>query len=122
MSNIEVIFDHYQQIIIIQVDLKEIWKDILKKYKNKSGIDIQNAYFNHTYGIVFNPAAYTHTSVAILDALKSVNIPTVEVHISDISKREDFRQKSYIRDYVKCTICGKGLEGYNLAIDALIEG
>ena len=83
---------------------------------------IQNAYFNHTYGIVFNPAAYTHTSVAILDALKSVNIPTVEVHISDISKREDFRQKSYIRDYVKCTICGKGLEGYNLAIDALIEG
>lgn len=82
---------------------------------------IQKAYFEHIDGIVFNPAAYTHTSVAILDALKSVNIPTVEVHISDLSTREDFRQKSYIRDFAICTICGKGLAGYNLAIDALIE-
>lgn len=82
---------------------------------------IQQAYFEHIDGIVFNPAAYTHTSVAILDALKSVNIKTVEVHISEISKREDFRQKSYIRDYALCTVCGKGLLGYNLAIDALLE-
>ena len=81
---------------------------------------IQRAYFEKTDGIVFNPAAYTHTSVAILDALKSVNIPTVEVHISDISKREDFRQKSYIKDYAVCTISGKGLLGYNLAIDELL--
>ncbi|MBR4723194.1 MAG: type II 3-dehydroquinate dehydratase [Clostridia bacterium] len=83
---------------------------------------IQRAYFDKTDGIVFNPAAYTHTSVAILDALKSVNIPTVEVHISDILKREDFRQKSYIRDYSLCTISGKGLSGYNLAIDILLRG
>ena len=83
---------------------------------------IQQAYFDKTDGIVFNPAAYTHTSVAILDALKSVNIPTVEVHISDISKRDDFRQKSYIRDYAICTISGKGLLGYNLAIDELLRG
>ena len=83
---------------------------------------IQRAYFEKTDGIVFNPAAYTHTSVAILDALKSVNIPTVEVHISDISKREEFRQKSYIRDYSLCTITGKGLLGYTLAIDELLRG
>lgn len=83
---------------------------------------IQRAYFDKTDGIVFNPAAYTHTSVAILDALKSVNIPTVEVHISDVSKREDFRQKSYIRDYCIATISGKGLLGYNLAIDILLRG
>lgn len=83
---------------------------------------IQRAYFDKFDGIVFNPAAYTHTSVAILDALKSVNIPTVEVHISDVSKREDFRQKSYIRDYSLCTVAGKGLLGYNLAIDELLRG
>ena len=56
---------------------------------------IQEAYFNETDGIVINPAAYTHTSVAILDALKAVNLPTVEVHLSDVSQREDFRQVSY---------------------------
>ncbi len=72
-------------------------------------------------GIVINPAAYTHTSVAILDALKAVQIPTVEVHISDVSSREDFRQISFVRDYCFKTITGKGTEGYLLAIDALIE-
>ncbi len=72
-------------------------------------------------GIVINPAAYTHTSVAILDALKSVQIPAVEVHISDVSSREDFRQISFVRDYCYETICGKGTDGYLLAIDSLIE-
>ena len=59
---------------------------------------IQKAYFDHIDGIVFNPAAYTHTSVAIADAVKGVGIPTVEVHISEVSKREDFRRISYIRE------------------------
>lgn len=72
-------------------------------------------------GIVINPGAYTHTSIAILDALKSVNIPAVEVHISDVSSREDFRQVSYVRNACFKTICGKGTDGYLEAIDALIE-
>lgn len=83
---------------------------------------IQNAYFEKIDGIVFNPAAYTHTSIALLDALKSVNIPTVEVHISDVASREDFRQVSYVRSACIGTISGKGLKGYNLAIDMLLRG
>lgn len=83
---------------------------------------IQRAYFDKVDGIVFNPAAYTHTSVAILDAVKAVSIPTVEVHISDVSAREDFRQISYIRQVAKKTISGKGFAGYTEAIDFLIEG
>ncbi len=72
-------------------------------------------------GIVINPAAYTHTSVAILDALKAVSIPAVEVHISDVSKREAFRQISYVREYCIKTICGKGFNGYLEAIDFLVD-
>ena len=77
---------------------------------------IQSAY-NNFDGIVINPAAYTHTSVAILDALKAVDIPAVEVHISDVSSREDFRQISYVRNYCFKTISGKGFDGYLEAID-----
>lgn len=82
---------------------------------------IQNAYFSHTDGIVFNPAAYTHTSVAIADAVKGVGIPTVEVHISDVSKRESFRQVSYISAAAVKTIAGQGLDGYNQALDFLTD-
>ena len=81
---------------------------------------IQQAYFDKVDGIVINPGAYTHTSVAILDALKSVDIPAVEVHISDVSSREPFRQVSYVSYYCFATIMGEGLEGYLHAID-LIE-
>ena len=70
-------------------------------------------------GIVINPAAYTHTSVAILDAVKAVCIPTVEVHISDVSKREDFRQVSYIRQACVMTYAGLGFDGYINAIEYL---
>ena len=70
-------------------------------------------------GIVINPAAYTHTSVAILDAVKAVNLPTVEVHISDVSQREDFRQISYIRQACLQTIAGHGFEGYPEAMEVL---
>lgn len=79
---------------------------------------IQSAYQNAD-GIVINPAAYTHTSVALLDALKAVGIPTVEVHISDVSKREDFRQISYVRQYCMATVSGEGFSGYLKAIDLL---
>lgn len=82
--------------------------------------EIQKAYGN-TDGIVINPGAYTHTSVAILDAVKSVNIPTVEVHISKVEEREDFRQVSYVRLACVKTITGHGTNGYLEAIDHLLE-
>jgi 3-dehydroquinate dehydratase-2 len=72
-------------------------------------------------GIVINPAAYTHTSIAILDALKAVGIPAVEVHISDVSQREDFRQCSYASLACCKTIMGHGLEGYREAVQHLIS-
>ena len=82
---------------------------------------IQGAY-GTADGIVINPAAYTHTSIALLDALKAVSIPTVEVHISKVEEREDFRQISYIRTACVKTITGHGTDGYLEAIDYLIEG
>ena len=81
---------------------------------------IQSAYGN-TDGIVINPAAYTHTSIAIPDALKAVGIPTVEIHVSDVSAREEYRQVSYVREVCIKTICGMGLSGYNAAVDCLAE-
>ena len=81
---------------------------------------IQQAYGIYD-GIVLNPAAYTHTSVALLDALKAVSIPAVEVHISDISKREAFRQVSYVRNYCELTITGHGFDGYTEAMAYLKE-
>ena len=111
--------------------------DMLKKHADEKGTQIsffqsnhegalvdaiQQAYFDKIDGIVFNPAAYTHTSIAIADALKAVDIPTVEVHISDVSSREDFRQVSYIRGIAVRTISGKGLDGYKLVLDYLVDG
>lgn len=83
--------------------------------------EIQKA-FGHIDGIVINPGAYTHTSIALLDAVKSVNIPTVEVHISKVEEREEFRQISYIRLACVKTITGHGTNGYLEAIDFLAEG
>lgn len=82
---------------------------------------IQQAYFDKVDGIVINPAGYTHTSVAILDAIKAVNIPTVEVHISDIETREEFRKHSYVSLIAKKTIKGHGFKGYIEAIDYLLN-
>ena len=81
---------------------------------------IQDAY-GKIDGIVINPAAYTHTSVAILDALKAVSIPTVEVHISAVEKREDFRQVSYVRQACFATITGEGFHGYAHALELIKE-
>lgn len=109
--------------------------EMIKAHAEKLGIEIELYQSNHegdivdkiqaayknADGIVINPAAYTHTSVALLDALKSVGIPTVEVHISDVASREAFRQISYVREYCAKTICGKGFDGYLEAIDFLAE-
>lgn len=111
--------------------------DKIKAHADKVGVDtevlqsnhegdlvdfIHRAYYTKVQGIVINPAAYTHTSVALLDAVKAVGIPTVEVHISDVSKREDFRQVSYIRQACVATISGKGTDGYLEAMDLLLKG
>ena len=72
-------------------------------------------------GIVINPGAYTHTSIAILDALKAVNIPTVEVHITDVNNREEYRKISFVREFAIKTVSGKGFNGYLEAMDILIE-
>ena len=107
----------------------------VKTHAAKAGIEVKLFQSNHegalvdeiqaAYGkfdgIVINPGAYTHTSIALLDAVKAVSIPTVEVHISDVASREDFRQISYIRKACVKTICGHGIAGYTEAIDYLIK-
>ena len=115
---------------------RETYADLLAKIQNhcaRRGIEvevfqsnhegalvdaIQSAYGNAD-GIVINPAAYTHTSIALLDAIKAVGIPTVEVHISKVEEREAFRQVSYIRAACVATITGKGFDGYLEAIEIL---
>lgn len=81
---------------------------------------IQKAYGRY-YGIVIYPGAYTHTNIAILDALKTVGIRTIEVHLADIINREDYRKMSYVSEYDERIICWKGIEGYLQAIESLIK-
>ena len=103
-------------------DEKDITVEFFQSNHEGALIDkIQDAYFSKTDGIVINPAGYTHTSVAILDALKAVNIPTAEVHISDISQRDEFRKFSYVSLVAQKTICGLGFEGYRQAVIFLKE-
>ncbi len=84
-------------------------------------VDKIQAAYDKTDGIIINPGAYTHTSVAILDALKAVSIPAVEVHISDIDEREEFRRVSYISAACFATIKGHGFKGYTEAIDLFVD-
>lgn len=84
-------------------------------------VDIIQSAYKKADGIIINPAAYTHTSVAIFDALKAVNIDTVEVHLSDVDEREDFRKFSYVSLFAKKVIKGKGAEGYIEAIDFFLN-
>ena len=108
---------------------------LIKKYSKDKGLKVK--FYQSNYegalvtkiqkslgkidGIVINPGAYTHTSVALLDALKAVNIPTVEVHITAVSDREDYRKISFVKEFAFKTIEGKGFDGYLQAIDSLIE-
>lgn len=84
-------------------------------------VDAIQAAYGKFDGIIINPAAYTHTSVAILDALKAVGIPTVEVHLSDVNSREEFRRWSYVSLAAVKTIAGKGFDGYREAAETLAE-
>ena len=111
------------------LDLLDKWSEELDLHidqfqSNHEGLlvdKIQEA-LGHYDAIVINPAAYTHTSIAILDALKAVDLPAVEVHISDVSARESFRQISYAGMACKKTICGQGLDGYRQALVYLKNG
>ncbi len=108
---------------------------LISKHAEEKGVEVKFFQSNHEGdlvdkiqeardvfdGIIFNPAAYTHTSVAILDAVLSAQVPTVEVHISDPMKREEFRHVSFVRQACVKTICGHGLNGYLEAMDFLIE-
>lgn len=121
--------EHYGSKTYAQVcdDIREHCKDlcevvILQSNHEGELVDfIQQAYFDGFDGIVINPAAYTHTSVAILDAVKATRLPCVEIHISDVSSREDFRQISYIRSACIGTVSGMGTDGYMHAIDKLTD-
>ena len=84
-------------------------------------VDKIQAAYGHADGIVINPGAYTHTSIALLDAVKAVGIPTVEVHISALEQREEFRQISFVRKACVKTITGKGIDGYLEAMDFLVK-
>lgn len=82
---------------------------------------IQKAYFKKFNGIILNAGGYTHTSISILDALKSTNIPCIEVHLTDIEKREEYRKRSYISEYAFKVIKGLGIEGYHQALVSFKE-
>ena len=115
----------YDELVgMIREAAEELGVDVEFYQSNHEGdlVDkIEEAYFRHFDGIVINPAAYTHTSVALLDAVKAVKIPTVEVHISDVDARDDFRKVSYIRQACIATISGRGFDGYVDAIKLLVR-
>ena len=102
----------------IRASAAELGHQVTLFQSNHEGelVDVIQSAYGVYEGIVINPAAYTHTSIAILDALKAVGIPTVEVHLSDISAREEFRKFSYVSMVAKKTICGLGFEGYRQAL------
>lgn len=101
---------------------KDVELEIYQSNHEGAIIDkIHEAYYKKTNGIIINPGAYTHTSIAIMDAIKSVMIPTLEVHLSDITKREEFRKVSYIGLACEKRIMGKGFLGYQEAIEYFIK-
>ncbi len=109
----------YRELLrLLDVWAKELDVDMTHFQSNHEGaiVDRIQAAYGQADGIVINPAAYTHTSIAILDALKAVDIPAVEVHISDVASRDDFRQISYAGLACIHTIMGQGLEGYHQAM------
>ena len=109
-------------VAMIQAEADKLGVEVSFFQSNHEGalVDaIHQAYFDKVDGIVINPAAYTHTSVALLDAVKAVAIPTVEVHVSDPDSREDYRHISYIREACIATISGHGLPGYLEALHLL---
>ena len=117
-----VLYDKLAELIYSWCKEKNVECEIYQSNHEGDLVDkIQEAYFCNYEGIIINPGAYTHTYIAILDALKATNLPTIEVHISDINNREEFRKKSYIRDYCFMSIIGQGIEGYHIAINEMIK-
>lgn len=115
-------YNYLVDLIKIHATNKKVDVEIYQSNHEGDLVDkIQDAYFKKVDGIVINPGAYTHTSVAILDALKAVSIPYVEVHITNIDEREDFRKMSYIRENALKSFAGFGLQGYLMALDYLEE-
>ena len=114
----------FQDLLALLQTWSESYNISLEQYQSNHEGDlvdkIQSAY-GHFDGIVINPAAYTHTSIAILDALKAIGLPAVEVHISDVSSREDFRQISYAGMAWEKTIAGHGLDCYREALEYLVK-
>ncbi|MBQ6543809.1 MAG: type II 3-dehydroquinate dehydratase [Clostridia bacterium] len=104
-----------------KADELNVYVDMYQSNHEGDLVDKIQETYKGTDGIIINPAAYTHTSIAILDALKTVKKPTVEVHITDISEREDFRKLSYVSMYAEKTIMGKGFDGYIEALEYLVE-
>ena len=116
-------YDDLLKKIKAHCDKKEVTADFYQSNHEGDLVDrIQQAYWDKTDGIVINPGAYTYTSIAILDAVKAVSIPTVEVHISKVNEREEFRQVSFVRSACIATVTGKGFAGYLEAMDILIDG
>ena len=114
----------FADLLAILRDASQLYQVEIEQFQsNHEGaiVDTIQAAYGRFDAIVINPAAYTHTSVAILDALKAVALPAVEVHISDVSAREPFRQLSYAGMYCEKTIAGQGLDGYRQAISYLTE-
>ena len=113
--------DFHALAAFIRASAEEFGHTVTLFQSNHEGeiVDVIQSAYGVFEGIVINPAAYTHTSVAILDALKAVGIPTVEVHLSDIQSRDEFRKFSYVSLVARKTICGLGFEGYREALSYL---
>ena len=110
-------FDALQKYIRECADALSLKVTLFQSNHEGEVVDVIQAAYGVYDGIVINPAAYTHTSVAILDALKAVGIPTVEVHLSDVNSREEFRRHSFVSLVAKKTIAGLGFEGYKQALE-----
>ena len=110
-------FDALQKYIRECADALSLKVTLFQSNHEGEIVDVIQAAYGVYDGIVINPAAYTHTSVAILDALKAIGIPTVEVHLSDVNSREEFRRHSFVSLVAKKTIAGLGFEGYKQALE-----
>ena len=115
--------DYNALVDMIELHAKELGVEVGIFQSNHEGdiVDCIQDALGDFDAIVINPAAYTHTSVAIADAVKAVGLPTVEVHISDVASREPFRQISYVRDACVATVSGHGFKGYLEAMDILVN-
>lgn len=114
-------FEALQQLVRSEAARLGVEVELFQSNHEGAIVDAIQAAYGVCDGILINPAAYTHTSVAILDALKAVALPTVEVHLTDISTREEFRRFSYVSLYAQKTICGKGFDGYKEGLEYLVS-